>query len=62
MFLHFHGFEGITQWTCNASARHRLENAIRVILERRQSGAEVQMVPGRCVTPVAFVRIVCHTM
>ena len=45
---------------CNASTRHFLENVICVILERCPSGAEVQMVPGRCVTPVAFVHIACH--
>lgn len=59
-FLVFPWIRGHRSWMCNASARHSLENVICVILERRLSGAEVQMVPGRCVTPVAFVRIACH--
>lgn len=53
--------QGIAQWTCDASVRHRPESVIRVTSEKRQSGGEVQMVPGRCVMLVAFVRLVCHT-
>lgn len=59
-FLRFCGFEGITEWTYNTSARHRLASVIRVILEKRQNGGEVLMVPGRCAMPVASVRIIYH--
>ncbi|KAH0833473.1 hypothetical protein J3R83DRAFT_12594 [Lanmaoa asiatica] len=61
-FWCFHGFEDITERTCNTSARHHLASVTRVISEKRQSGGEVRMVPGRCVMPVAFVGIVCHPM
>lgn len=47
---------------CNASAQHPLENAIRVILEKRQNGGAVQTVLGRCAMPVVFVRIVSEAM